>query len=70
LPSSCANYTIPSYSYLERGEIVSTQPQSVETGYPLRVIEVTPAELPIPSPQVPAFEPEPVELPEPVEVPA
>jgi hypothetical protein len=49
---------------------VATTSMLAETGEPLRVIEVTPAQLPIPEPQVPEFDPEPIELPDPVEVPA
>jgi hypothetical protein len=49
---------------------VATTPLLVETGEPLRVIDVRPAQLPIPEPHVPDFDPEPVELPEPAEVPA
>ena len=46
-------------------------PLLAETGEPLRVIEVTPAELPIPSsPELPMFAPEREVEEEPVEVPA
>ena len=45
-------------------------PRGAETGEPLRVIEVAPLELPIPSlPPAPDVEPD-VEVDEPVEVPA
>jgi hypothetical protein len=70
LRSSLDNCTMLSYRYPERRKPMLTQPQFAETGEPLRVIEVTPAQLPIPEPQVPDFDPGPIETPDPVEVPA